>query len=237
MDTNFSLYRIKHLLLADWIENKKSLLLGAGVLFIILISILLLNDVNSGRTNVQAAYFFIAGLSVFVYYCQFISKKVHKPKGIFYTLPANNAEKYLVFMLEGAIFFAGFFLIFWAGLFIIKLFIPHFVMIKMSELYHGISSIGMMAFLSSIIFLSYLTFRKHALLISFAGLGLYVALFSGALFKVLSMTADIRQPYFISSFAFDAFEFLKQYLTPALLVASVIILYIGYLKLKEKELR
>lgn len=237
MDTYFSFNRIKYLLQADWIEHKKNLLLSLGGVSLVWISILYFVGLGSVKTNFQGAFFYIGGFITFIYYCYFISKKIHQPKGLYYTLPASNQEKYFALLLEGLLFFVVFALIFWLGLFIFKLFAPSFTMINISQLYHGISHIGLLLFVSSIIFLSHITFRKLALLISFAGIALYVLLFAGVSMKIITMTTDIFEPYFISSFAYDAFGIMKQLFTPVLLIATIVVLYVGYLKLKEKELR
>lgn len=234
MNTTFSFYRIKHLLLADWIENKKSVLLGAGVLFIGLISIILLIGIDSVKA--QGSYFFISGFFVFIYYCRFIGKKIHQFKAIYYTLPAGNIEKYTTFMLEGLAFFLGFFFIFEAGLFTLKLFFPDFILITPSELYRGVSSISLLIFVESLIFLSHLTFRKNATLICFAGIALFVIIIGG-IFSKLILANNFFHSFFTSASFDETYGVMKQLISPALLVASIVVLYIGYIKLKVKQLR
>ncbi|MDR0430495.1 MAG: hypothetical protein LBH58_08485 [Tannerellaceae bacterium] len=236
MNNNFSLQRIKYLLLADWIENRKFFLLGAGALFIGLIAIQLLLGIRSIET--QLAYFYLGGFVVFVYYCQYISNKVHKSKGLFYTLPANNLEKYLSFLLEGLFFFVGFSCVFWIGLFMLKAFGGSFTIVKFSQLYMGVSDIGLLCLVPSILFLSHLVFRRYAMLISFAGISLFVLLVGWISLKVLLVSVDYwSDPYSISNSALEALDFLMQSFTPALLVCSFVVLYVGYLKFKKKELR
>ncbi|MDR1180386.1 MAG: hypothetical protein LBL13_00185, partial [Bacteroidales bacterium] len=92
MDTYFNLNRISYLLRADWIEHKKSLLLSLGG--VLLVWIVMLYFSGSDNTKAQRLSFFLGGLITFIYYCRFISKKIHRPKGIYYTLPASNQEKY-----------------------------------------------------------------------------------------------------------------------------------------------
>jgi hypothetical protein len=237
MDTCFNLNRIIYLLQADWIEHKKNLLLSLSGVSLVWIAMLYFIGLSSTGTTFQGAFFFMGGLVTFIYYCRFISKKIHQPKGLYYTLPASNQEKYFTLLFEGLLFFLVFVLIFWLGLFLFKLLAPAFTVINLSELFHGVSSAGLLFFISSIIFLSHITFRKFASLISLTGIALYILLFVSASIKIMSITTDILHPSFISSFAYDTFNFMKQLFTPVLLIATIVVLYVGYLKLKEKELR
>jgi hypothetical protein len=245
MDTYFNLNRISYLLRADWIEHKKNLLLSLGGVSLVWIALLYFKGLDSMGTQLhdntgiqlQKTFFFIGGLITFIYYCRFISKKIHQPKGLYYTLPASNQEKYFTLLFEGLLFFLAFAAIFWLGLFLFKLFSPAFSLISLSELYHGIISIGLLLFVSSIIVLSHIAFRKHAVLICFTGIAVYVLLFVYVSMKVLSVNTVGFHPFIKSSFANEAVGFMKLVCTPTLLVATIVVLYIGYLKLKEKELR
>jgi hypothetical protein len=235
MDTYFNLNRISYLLRADWIEHKKSLLLSLGGSLLVWIALLYF---YGSETKGQRISFFLGGLITFIYYCRFISKKIHQPKGLYYTLPASNQEKYFTLLFEGLLFFLAFATIFWLGLFLFKLFSSTFSLISLSELYHGIISIGLLLFVSSIIVLSHITFRKHAVLISFTGIAVYILLFVYVSIKVLFVDTVRFRSFIESSFANEAVvEFMKLICTPVLLAATIVVLYIGYLKLKEKELR
>ncbi|MDR3140903.1 MAG: hypothetical protein LBU37_04150 [Tannerellaceae bacterium] len=238
MDTYFNLKRIGYLLRADWIEHKKSLLfcLG-GVSFVWIAS---LYFIWSGRTeaNFQKAFFFIGELVTFIYYCRFISKKIHQPKGLYYTLPASNQEKYFTLLFEGLLFFLAFAGIFRLGLFLFKLFSPGFSVVSLSGLYDGYDGIShapiaILLCLSSIIFLSHITFRKFASLIGFTGIALYILLFAGVSWKVVSTLTNDTGVTFVN----EAICFMRQLFTPVLLIVTIVVLYIGYLKLKEKEQR
>jgi hypothetical protein len=242
MDTYFNLNRISYLLRADWIEHKKNLLLSLGGVSLVWIALLYFKGL--GDMGLQKAFFFIGGLITFIYYCRFTGKKIHQPKGLYYTLPASNQEKYFTLLFEGLLFFLIFTGIFWLGLFLFKLFVPAFIMVSPSELYHVVSLVDFLPFMfaialiSSIIFLSYITFRKFALLISITGITLYVLLYVGTWIKIFDY---LHQSDFVMSFTGEvtgeATDLIKQLLTLVLLAATIVVLYIGYLKLKEKELR
>jgi hypothetical protein len=232
MDTYFNLNRIGCLLRADWIEHRKSLLLCLGGVALVWIALLYFNEPYNANTSLQKAFFFIGGFVTFIYYCRFTGKKIHQPKGLYYTLPAGNEEKYFTLLLEGFLFFLAFAGIFWSGLLLFSLFTPDFSMIGLSELYQDATLISLLLLLSSVIFLSYITFRKFALLIGVTGIVLYVSVYAGIWIKILDHRSYL-------SLLFTNWEagVAKQAGTQVLLVAAIVVLYIGYLKLKEKELR
>jgi hypothetical protein len=238
MNTYFNLNRIGYLLRADWIEHKKNLLLSLGGVSLVWITNLYFIWYGYTEADSQKVFLYIGELVTFIYYCRFISKKVHQPKGLYYTLPASNQEKYLVLLLEGLLFFLVFTGIFCLGLFLFKFFVPDFPVISLFELYDGYISIrpipiAFLLCLSSIIVLSHITFRKHASLIGLAGVALYVLLFIGVSWEVGTMIANDAYNTIVN----EAFNFMIPLFEPALLVTTVVVLYIGYLKLQEKELR
>ncbi len=237
MNTNFSLHRIKLLLLADWIEYKKSFMLAMGVLFLVIIAISFIGQMGSNSQAGQATIFILGGLITFVYYCRHIGRKIHQPKGLYYTLPASNEEKYFTILLESLVYFISFLIVFWLAMYVRKLFAHHFNVLSISELYIKTNGIGILLFFSSLLFLSHMTFKKHPMLIGFAGIAAFQLLFITVMVKVFPSFAEIYNPYFISSFVSDTFMFLFNYMTPILLICTIVVLYVGYLKLKEKELR
>ncbi|MDR1201139.1 MAG: hypothetical protein LBL58_05840 [Tannerellaceae bacterium] len=234
MNTYFNLNRVNYLLRVDWVEHRKSLLLGLGGVLLVWIALLYFVE---PKANVQSGFFFVGGLAVFIYYCRFIGKKIHQPKGLYYTLPASNEEKYFTLLVEGLLFFLVFVGIFWLGLGLFKLLSPAFVGIGLTELCYDVIPLELWGVVSSVIFLSHIAFRKYALLIVVTGIALYVLLFTGVSLKIVSVASDAFNPYFMSSFAYEALDFMKSIAAPVLVVATIVVLYIGYLKLKEKELR
>jgi hypothetical protein len=239
MNTYFNLNRIGYLLQADWIEHRKSFLLSMGGSLLVWITLLYF---NGGGTEAQRLSFFLGELITFIYYCRFISKKIHQPKGLYYTLPASNQEKYFVLLFEGILFFLAFAAIYGLGLFLFKLFSPSFVMVSLFSLYAGTEPIGLLLvlLLSAIIILSHITFRKLATLIALMGTALYLLLLISTLVKVVSMVSSdggFNLANLTPEFALEASLFMKQLFVPVTLAATIVVLYIGYLKLKEKELR
>ena len=235
MNTNFSLSRIKLLLRADWIEHKKSFLLSMGVLLLIWLFLLFVGEVS--KTNTQAACFFIGGLIMLNNFFRHAGQKVHKQKNRYYTLPASTVEKYTTLLLEGCIYIITYVSLYFFGLMACMLYVPESIFIALSSFFnHNGSESGLLLFLS-LVFLSYLTFRKHALLIAIAGLVAYTGLFVGVFARLVLENTITWPNYFNSSFIPDTFRFLSDYYTLVMLISTLIVMYIGYLKLKEKELR
>jgi hypothetical protein len=231
METNFSLNRIRLLLQADWIEHKKSLLLNMGVLFLVWMVILWILYLGDGTDlTLQKLFYYTGAFVALNSFCSLAGRKLHRPKGLYYTLPASNEEKYAALLLDGIIYFLCFQLVFWGGLLLWKALVPTLAVSGFADF--GLTDKDKLVFLFPIalLFLSYLSFRKHAFLIA-AGIGnLYLLLFSLAVAVYIDTSG-------IMSVNFDAFAFLSKYLIPVILVATLVVVYAGYLKLKEKEQR
>ena len=91
MKTDFSIQRINLLLRKDWIENKKKLAYGVlvilGVLFFFLLSSILWD------TRFRTFTLYVLGsLGTFIAFCSYVNLMIHRPRGLFLTLPASNQE-------------------------------------------------------------------------------------------------------------------------------------------------
>ena len=106
INTDFSLQRIGWLLRKDWIEHKKSIAYASGTFLIVLLPFLWLNTKITGISeSKQAGIYLLGSLGCFLYYCQFVGRKVHFAKGLYLTLPASTAEKYVALLLEAVFLF------------------------------------------------------------------------------------------------------------------------------------
>ena len=104
MKTDFSIQRINLLLRKDWIENKKKLAYGVlvilGVLFFFLLSSILWD------TRFRTFTLYVLGsLGTFIAFCSYVNLMIHRPRGLFLTLPASNQEKYAAILIEGIVVF------------------------------------------------------------------------------------------------------------------------------------
>lgn len=243
INTDFSLQRIGWLLRKDWIEHKKSIAYASGIFLIVLFPFLWLNTKVAGISeSKQAGIYLLGSLGCFLYYCQFVGKKVHFAKGLYLALPASTAEKYVALLLEAIFLFAGFNLLYWASLHFWSAIYPAVAPIGLSETYLGKPGSSLLFFAASLVFLSYLSFKKYALGIALAGMAAAIGVLIGMVALVVhSQINDTSlfangiwiDPNTLSSTA----DFIKENISIALGVSIFVVLYIGYLKLKEKESR
>lgn len=235
MNINFSLKRIQLLLKADWTVYKNSFLFSMGVLLLAWFFILFVITSNFKIAD-QGGCFAMGGIIVFIIFCRHAGRKVHKTMSRYYTLPASTAEKYVSLLLEGLVLALCYFAIFYGGLLAKKLAMPALDVITPAEFFtHNGSESGLLM-VSSLIFLSYMTFRKHAFLIAITGLMAYVGLFMGAIVQTFRYISLNTMPLG-SSFMYDTFRVIGDYYFPVMLVSFLAIMYVAYLKLKEKESR
>lgn len=243
MSNTFSLNRIKLLLRADWIEHhaRISFHIGAVIAGMVVYFLIALN--SAGNINPERKQFlaFIFGfIGTLIYYCRYIGSKIHQPKGLFLTLPANTIEKYAVLLIEGILIVLLYQFTFWIGLYAISLFIPNFPVMNVWVIQNNFPlSIG--AFVFSLLFLSFVTFRKHAFVIAICGYAVFITGLVGLIY-VLSGMINGDMPCEINFFAemnpfMNTVSFLGKYYVYMFSSATLVVFYIAYLKLKEKELR
>jgi hypothetical protein len=232
------------MLQADWIEHKKGLLFSIGLLFLIWILILWASlRFGSGvGTEAQHNFFFCICFGALIAFCSFAGRKVFRSKGLYYTLPAGNGEKYFTLLLEGLIYFLAFHLVFWGALYVCKLFVAWFEVIPFQLYYidsesQAMGSESLLTFLASLFFLSYLSFRRRPFLIALGGIVGYSCLFALLLFKCISGLVTSTGTYLDTSSVSDAFTLMFAGFRPAMLVSTAVVMYVAYLKLKERELR
>ena len=243
MNDKISLQRIKLLLRADWIEHRTqvSFVIGSFLAAFIFFFLITLQGDATTKEFIRKQYFFY-GLGLFgsfIYYCRYIGAKVHEPKGLFLTLPANTMEKFSAFLLEGFILIAVFHLLLWPALYVISLTVPGYSVISFFDIMRTFKiSLPIIAFLSSLVFLSYITFRKHAFP---AVILAYTLLLGGTIFMIKKFVIEAlgsQQGVFTEMTPmYYTVNFLVRYHVIAFVAATLGILYIAYLKLKEKELR
>lgn len=199
MKTDFSIQRINLLLRKDWIENKKKLAYGVlvilGVLFFFLLSSILWD------TRFRTLTLYVLGsLGTFIAFCSYVNLMIHRPRGLFLTLPASNQEKFAAILIEGIVVFLTYQVTFWTGTGIASMLI-HIQPVAFKDIIMTLQDFTMLAFAGSLMFLSYVTFCYES--------------------------SPFYTAVYWLSFAF----------TPAFLIATLVVLYVAYLKLKEKELR
>lgn len=238
---NFSFQRIAWLLKADYIGHKIYLYYASGAFVAIICSafaIMSLEDTDPGKLKVQYLLFWFMLFSCSVCFCRYAGKKVHGYRNTYLTLPARASEKYAVILLEGVLLLSLLY-----GLFVGCMYLPHLFGLNYPLLGNGLLtgkfSPFVALFLIALMFLSYLSFRKYAFLVTIGGyIGILVSiyLFLGC-FGERSVQANPVSSFFeMTPFSYTL-EWLARYHPAAMGIATVLMLYIGYLKLKEKEVR
>ncbi|GHT36810.1 hypothetical protein FACS189435_0530 [Bacteroidia bacterium] len=256
METNFSLKRAALIWQADWIEYKRGFLLSMGVMFLVWMVLLWLTDFNRQAEIQQSTFLAVGSFVTLILFCQHAGRKMHRTKGMFLTLPAGNAEKYISLLVEGIVYFLGFQLIFWLGILVWKLYSPEMSVISFSAYYLGLPMelVALLLFSASIFFLSYMSFRKRPFLIVMGISAIYGILniwMLSLVKRLLSGAGHAEEIHIHGSniagikileqiqldYMKDTAQILSDYCVPIFLAATVVVMYVAYLKLKEKEQR
>ena len=239
---NFSFQRIKLLLKADYTEYKIYLYYALGAFAaIISVAFIIMNmeDTERGKLQIQYSLFWLMLFSCSTYFCQYVGRKVHEYKNTYLTLPARTSEKYVVILLEGFLLLLLLYLLFTGCMHFPLLFGLNYPITGNSLLTGKLSPFVAM-FLIALMFLAYLSFRKYAFLVTIGGyIGIMAAfyLFLGCFGGRLTHNLHQASSFFeMTPFSYTL-EWLVRYHPASMTVATIIILYIGYLKLKEKEAR
>lgn len=249
MNTKFSFSRIGILLRADWIEYKTSILLAIGVLFLFCLSLLVPFPYNGDSMQRIMLIYGIGSLGTLLYFCKHTGRKVNKSRHLFLSAPANTFEKYSTLLIEYLICFLCFHIVFFASVFLRELFSSSGYVISFSQLLSSIYShkapVLALFFLSSLIFLSYLTFRKNALMKVLAIIMIFHFIFFNTIMAVFYLKGiKLMNSGFDDSSFIHANEQFSKHIevatmihNPAMIILIIIVLYAGYLKLKTKEIR
>lgn len=240
---NFSLQRIGRLLRKDAIEYKKNILYVTGASLLVMFALLYSSTMTEPGKFVrqQNFFFFLGTFGSFLYFCRFAGNKMHRPKGIHITLPASAAEKYTVLLLEWIFIWMVFNALFWSAVGGLKAINPSAPVLGWTAIGGHNHGIYPAVFLSSLLFLSYLTFRKYAGAIFCGGVAAFVLLMAGLatllLRYVILPKNEWKEGFLESVPLFKTLNILADYGAPVLLLSTGIVLYVAYLKFKEKEIR
>jgi hypothetical protein len=225
-NNTFSFQRIGLMLKADWMTYRKRFCIVFGVIFIIFIW-LVWKTMNSTE-GLQSLFLLGLLICAIIYYNNYLERKVHHFPEQFLTLPASSYEKFFEIILVGLIHFVTFCALYFLALVINRLFFgiqPITFNQLMDADVRGIS--GALFFVASWLFLFYILFKRYGLWIG--GSILIVTLVSiGKLCRFLVNSSILKTETLISW---------RDYSTLIVTIASVIILYISYLKLKNKQLK
>jgi len=246
MKKNFSFHRIGLMLKTDWIEYKKSFLLFAGLLLAVNLFIFLID-----RNGFQIFVFSATMFGTLMFFYTFTGWKVHRSKNRFLTLPANTVEKFVELLIVGIIFFGVCKLIHLTVLGCSHLFMDTQIWfmndlpvdaIARADFFSQISmAVIMLLFISTYFLVSCLTFRKYPLPLGALILILYgiVCVYTVYFFVKIENfnTINMSDGFFRSNAMIETILFLNTYIGWGLGIATVVLLYVSFLKLKEKQIR
>lgn len=250
MNHIISLHRIKLLLYADAREHRTYIYYG--LIFFLAFFCIFMGSViiwltnkfhNTEMAQKQIVFYFVGVAFYFIFYCRYIGLKIHQRKGMYLLLPANTIEKFIVLLLEGIFLFLAYNLLFWICIRISSWIMPQYLACSFEQLIHTRVTFSPMLppLVMALMFLSFVTFRRNAFIITILGYGVCI----GLLFITLSllylssndMEQALQQGYISDSAFVNMSVWLKHYSIPAFSFLVFVILYIAYLKIKEKELR
>lgn len=228
MNNIFSLKRIGLILRADWIEHRKNWMITMGLLLLAYVFLLW------GRTTVQGSMigwtFFI---SVFLSF-GFVGKKIHRPKGLFLTLPASNPEKFVAMWLVILFHLVSFFLVL-LGVAIVNNLISGYSTIELWKITPKAGVVAVTVFFTCWQFASHVTFRKNAFII---GLALLIALIAGLVRIVAEFVSIERKSWDLDGSGFGRFmEFAGEHYCIVIYLLSAALLYYSYRRLTKKQIR
>ncbi|MDR2233788.1 MAG: hypothetical protein LBE56_11820 [Tannerella sp.] len=246
MNNNFSFGRIGLMLKADWIEYKKAYLLFAGLLFAFNLFVFLWS-----RQGFQIFLFVLGIIATYTFFYNYIGWKVHRSKSRFLTLPAGSPEKFVEMLIVWMLLFAAYLLIYallMGACHLINganIWFMH-VWPMNGESFHFkavISIIGIILFVATFLFMSCIAIRKYPLVLGTIFLLMYV--FCNALFFSLfayltvgeQISINLNAGMFRSNSLIDAVVFIVMNLPWILSISWLVLLYISYVKLKEKQIR
>lgn len=242
MHTNFSLQRIKLLLLADKTELFRQYFLSILSYIAVTIAYLMIVKFvfhNEQKVEQKVYFFYKIGLFLFfLFFCRFANQKVHQIKGQYLTTPASSIEKFAVLLTDGILLLLFFHILFYILLYIASFLIPEIQTLETNKII-GKIPVSLYIFIASTFFLANITFRKNANPIVVVSYALLVFAFG---IWAIPILRAVREPqgnvYMIETTPlYYLYNFLTQYHGIILYAATLVVLYISYLKLKEKQIR
>jgi len=243
MKNYFSFRRIGLMLKADWIEYKMAFFIFFASLLVI--NLFLFQNMREGFQ----VFLFCGGITaVLMFFYMVAGWKVHRAKNRILTLPASTPEKFVEILLIGFILSCVFLVLYMSILWSSHLvsgepvwFMSGFHLNTNPADANNKIGIEIILFICSFFFMCCIAFRKFPLgigflmLISFASIISYTAYL---FVRLENLDFNNFQNGFIQSNALlETTRFLFTYNAWGMMIASAVLLYISYLKLKEKQIR
>jgi hypothetical protein len=170
-------------------------------------------------------------IGTIVTFCRYVGEKIHRPRGLFLSLPANTIEKYAALLIEGGIIIILFHVISGLGCYMYHLYDKSFQILSIPYILNAFP-LSAMAFVFSSVFLSCIIFRRYALPIVGSSY-VFLLLCSSILENVLRIHNFTDMGIAIAPMTGYSIRFLDIFFY----IAALVCMYIAYLKLKKKEIK
>lgn len=226
--------KVKLLLQTDFVEQRVLLYHYIGTLITIMILffvLILLMNTDCQGIKEQYILYILGFTGTIVTFCRYVGEKVHRPKGLFLSLPANTIDKYAALLIEGGIIIILFHVISGLGCYIYHLYDNSFQILSILYVLNAFP-LSAMAFIFSSVFLSYVIFRRYALPIV-VGSYILLLLCSSVLENVLRIHNFTNMGVAMAPLTGCSISFMEIFFY----IAALICMYIAYLTLEKKEIK
>jgi len=244
MKNKFSFSRIGLMLKADWIEYKRAFLLFTGLLVAAHLFLFL------NTSNGLQGFLFVAGIfSTLTAFYIFTGWKVHRARHRLLTIPASTLEKYIELLFVCLILFVVFALVCTIAAGIVHINSDAKIWLLSTFSNHetqqvNIMGLGLVIFICVFQFMCCISIRKFALGVGTLFLFLYamvIAYSTYLLVKIEGLDAtngmNFNAGFMRSNALIEMLRFINEYNALFMGIATIVLLYISYLKLKEKQIR
>lgn len=229
-----NLKKVKLLLHTDWVEQRVLFYHYIGTLItVMMLFFVLILLINTDCQGIKEQYilYSLGSIGTIVTFCHYVGEKVHRPRGLFLSLPANTIEKYAVLLIEGGIIIILFHVISGFGCYMYHLYDNSFRILSPHYMLNAFP-LSVMAFIFSSFFLSYILFRRYALPI--------VVVFYVLLLLCSSILENILRIHNFADMGIAVIPLTRcfiSFLDIFFYIATLVCMYIAYIKLKTIEIK
>ena len=252
MNNQFSFRRVGLLMRLDFTAYGKEFVIGMSAIPLVWFTLLWLSRHDS-NSEMSEICFVLNGIFALITFCGHAARKMFKEKHAFMMTPASNEEKYASFLAEGLVYILVSQIGFWGGSFLCKLCYPlvHIASLKALFFHMNIDLALLLLFITALYLVSAMSVKKIWFIIALAAPNVYVGLnililallaFGVDDFVGMSIEANIgnNRHWTVdqgTEYVVHTIKILSDIFAPVMAISSLILFYVSYLKLKEKELK
>ncbi|MDR2533719.1 MAG: hypothetical protein LBC81_02930 [Tannerellaceae bacterium] len=252
MNNQFSFKRVGLLMRLDFISYGREFVLGMSAIPLVWFTLMWLARHNS-TSEMSEICFTLNGLLALITFSGHAARKMFKEKHAFMMTPALNEEKYASLIAEGLVYLLVSQIGFWLGSFLCKLCFPTVQIAAFQALFFNMNiNIAITLFFCvALYFVAAVSVPKLWFIVAIVAPNLYVALhvfilfllsncsnfFAGAMINGNFGSSNSLEMTGGSDSIAHTMRILVNIYTPVIGISSIILFYVAYLKLKEKELK